>query len=454
MACRERALSFVEPAFVPFLVLALLAMRVAPGVQGRNLALLCASLLFYGWREPWFVLLLTLSIAIDWAAALAIEAWRGRTRLWVGISVAANLGMLSVFKYGDFIAENIIAIGIQVPASTGLPLPIGLSFFTFQSMAYTLDVARGTTHARRSPLTVATYVALFPQLVAGPIERAGTLMPQLERRTPATRADLARGMDLLLWGAVQKVVVADSLALYVDLVFAQPSPGPALTASAVIAFMVQILADFAGYTSMARGAARMMGIRLSRNFDRPYSATSPSMFWKRWHSTFSSWMHSYVYTPLAGPRRGSLRQVAATTVSLMLAGLWHGAAWHFVAWGAWFAAVMLVWRGTGDLLRTRPLLGWAFTMGAVAVGMLIFRAPSLSWLADVIGGWTTERDPHDAVLATGVVGLAAVGGAVLLVGGHLQRRPTSLRAPLWGLAAVLVLIFARDTARDFVYFRF
>ena len=198
----------------------------------------------------------------------------------------------------------------------------------------------------------------------------------------------------------------------------------------------------------------MMGIRLSRNFDRPYSATSPSMFWKRWHSTFSSWMHSYVYTPLAGPRRGSLRQVAATTVSLMLAGLWHGAAWHFVAWGAWFAAVMLVWRGTGDLLRTRPLLGWAFTMGAVAVGMLIFRAPSLSWLADVIGGWTTERDPHDAVLATGVVGLAAVGGAVLLVGGHLQRRPTSLRAPLWGLAAVLVLIFARDTARDFVYFRF
>lgn len=450
-------MSFVEPVFLVFLGLVVLALGTLPlrWVRVRQAALLVASLGFYGWREHWLVLLLLISIVIDWAAALLIERRPAHTQLWVGLSLSANLGMLGLFKYADFLLANLHALlpaaAAGLPTQLGLPLPLGISFFTFQSMAYTLDVAAGRVAARRSPLTVAAYVALFPQLIAGPIERASALMPQLERPQAPTAADRARGIDLLVWGAVQKLVVADSVSLYVDAVFAREQVGGAALTVAVLGFMVQILADFAGYTCMARGAGRLLGIRLRRNFDRPYLAPSPSAFWRRWHMSFSSWMHTYVYRPLAGPRRGGLRQAAATVASLCLAGLWHGAAWHFVAWGLWFSVVVLAWRPLRRPLAARPWLATSLTFGAVAVGMLLFRAPSLRWLARAV-----VPTAHDGIVALALVPVLAAGALVLAVGGALQRRALAPmpRALLWAAGALLAFTFARDTAHDFVYFRF
>lgn len=447
-------MNFTEPVFLPFLAVAVLGVSLLRAPQRRNGWLLALSLLFYGWHEPRFVPLLLFVALVDFFVPLRMAADPSRARAWLLVSLLCNLGVLGAFKYLDFF----LSILAPERPPVGLPLPPGISFYTFQSMSYTIDVYRGRTAPRRSLIDYLAYVCMFPQLVAGPVERARDLLPQLEAPTRLGREDLAQGLSLCLRGAVKKIVVADTLSLYVDQVFQRESqPGP-LLAAATLAFGVQILADFAGYTDIARGAARMMGFRLRVNFKGPYAARSPSDFWRRWHISFSSWIHEYLYVSLGGSRRGWRRTVLATVVAMLLSGLWHGAAWNFVLWGAWHAALLLLWRGGRALLGegTRAalgFLGWPLTQLGVFIGWYLFRVPALPDLEALraMAAWGSAADLADALRLLSLSG----GMGLLLVGLHRARGlALALRPLAWAGSALLVLLFARDTASDFLYFRF
>jgi len=463
--------SFVQPVFPLFLLVVVATYWLLGTTRRQNVWLLLASAVFYGWIHPWFVGLLVFSIGLDFGCGLAMARWPTRKRWALVASIVGNLGLLALFKYWDFFAVNVAAalgaVGLQTsPWTLGLLLPVGISFFTFQTMSYTLDVYRGKLEPTRDLVAYATYVSLFPQLVAGPIERGTALLPQvLGERTWSTPRFLD-GLGLALWGAVKKLVVADTLALAVDGLFALEEPSGAQVLVATFAFALQMFADFSGYTDIARGTSRMMGFELRENFRAPFAATNPTDFWRRWHISLTTWLHDYLYLPL----RERLGTTAAGAVTLLLAGLWHGASWNFLLWGAWFAAVMLAYR----LLR--PLKpAWADTgvgrglavgvmFGLVLVGMLIFRVRDLDRLLRLGSLAPWQGSPDQVLVAGAVLSLALTAGAVLWVGGHLRhevlpslgswRWRGPLRSLSWSLAVLALVLFARDTTRDFVYFRF
>jgi len=456
-------MSFVQPAFPLFLGAVVAVYWLLRARRLQNLWLLAASAIFYGWRTPWWVLLLAFSVLLDYSCALRMQG-SARRGAWLALSLAGNLGLLGAFKYLDFALSNLALLGVGA-GPVGVALPAGVSFFTFQTMSYTIDVYRGRLAPRRGLLDYATFVCLFPQLVAGPIERARDLLPQVEaeRRFDADR--LASGLSLALWGAVQKVVVADTLALYVDRVFAMEAPSGALVWAACAGFSVQILADFSGYTDIARGCARMLGFELRVNFRAPYAARDLGDFWRRWHISFSSWIHEYLYRPLAGGSRAGWRRHGATVIALTLAGLWHGAAWTFVAWGAYFAALMLAWRALRAISPRRlpAALAIPATYLAVLGGMLLFRAPTIqrAW-ALALAPW--GADARGWALASVALSVTCAGGALLAVGGAIERSlPARLagspwrhaaRSGWWALAAVAIAIFWRDAQEAFIYFQF
>jgi len=300
--------------------------------------LLAASYVFYGCWNPLYLPLILWATTVDYLAVLGM-ARTGRKKIWLGLSLLNNLGMLGFFKYGAFAAENLNTLlawaGVPLEAELpGVELPVGISFYVFQSMSYTIDFYRGNVTRETSFLRYATFVSLFPQLVAGPIERARNLLPQLRDPADLTRRDMADGLSLFVVGLFKKVALADYLALYVNPIYASPEQhyGPALLL-ATFAFAWQIYFDFSGYTDMARGIGRMMGIRLMLNFNNPYLAAGLGDFWRRWHISLSTWFRDYVYLPLGGNRKGNARTYVNLCLTMVVSGLWHGAMWTFVAWG-------------------------------------------------------------------------------------------------------------------------
>src|SRR3954447_14783227 len=315
----------------------------------QNYLLLAASYYFYSCWDPRFLSLLLLSTAMDYACGLAvdrIETPRKR-KLFVAISMALNLGMLGYFKYYNFFAESLqvalARMGLEVPlAQLNVVLPIGISFYTFQSMSYVIDVYRRDIKPTRNIVEFAAFVSFFPHLVAGPIMRPTTLLPQIERRRHFDLDQFYQGAYLVFWGLTKKVVVADNLALFVNDLFGKWQTidgGLALLAIYAVAF--QIYCDFSGYPDAARDIAKMLGFELALNFDLPYFATSPKDFWARWHISLSTWLRDYLYIPLGGSRGGTLLLYRNLMLTMVIGGLWHGAAWTFVLWGV-YQGVLLV----------------------------------------------------------------------------------------------------------------
>lgn len=466
-------MTFIQPAF---LALLLIVLAVYWGMsaalhdpdrarRGQNLLLLAASAVFYGWVHPWYLGLLAFSTLLDYGVALGIERHPRHRRALLALSLTGNLGLLGTFKYLGFFVANVAAVLTALGVQPHLPvlqiaLPVGISFFTFQTLSYTLDVYRGRIRARSNLIEYATFVCLFPQLVAGPVERARSLLPQIEAPRSFRWAGLRSGLGLALWGAAKKVVIADTLALYVDRVFAMHHAGPLLTWAATLGFAVQILADFSGYTDIARGTARMLGFELMENFRRPYLAASPSEFWRRWHISFSSWIHEYLYLPLCGQDRGRLRTLLARYGALLLSGLWHGAAWNFVLWGGFHATLLTAWKATP--WRAPRWLTVPGMFACTTVGWLLFRQGDLGELFWTLrwAPWSATADERIAaavmasiaVLGAGVLGLASLLELQLLP--RLGRWRLPVETGLWALAAFSLLLFARDSARDFIYFRF
>jgi D-alanyl-lipoteichoic acid acyltransferase DltB (MBOAT superfamily) len=375
----------------------------------QNVLIVAASYFFYGWWDVRFCSLLLFSSLVDYLVGLGLgRASRTRPRrLLLAASLTTNLGVLAFFKYFDFFSQSFAAgaarLGWTVDAfTTNVVLPVGISFYTFQTLSYTLDIYWRRIRPTNRLFDYLAYVSFFPQLVAGPIERAAEMLPQFERQRRFDYAEAVDGCKLILWGFFKKLVVADQISPVVDLVYGSMSTASGSQAAlATFCFTIQIYADFSAYSDIATGTARLFGFRLMRNFAYPYFSESLSEFWRRWHISLSTWFRDYVYIPLGGSRRGKARIVVAILVTFVLSGLWHGAAGHFVAWGAFMGAalaveVSCVGRSAKSASSTPlPIDGLmpglasvgrtAATFAIVCLGFTFFRAESVADAALALG---------------------------------------------------------------------
>jgi D-alanyl-lipoteichoic acid acyltransferase DltB (MBOAT superfamily) len=441
--------------FLLFLPVVVLIYRwLQPGA--RVLWLAAASCYFYAQLIPAYLLVMFLMVAIDYSAGLWMAASQGLLRrLGMVFSLVGNLALLGVFKYWDFVGQNLAPLGVDWPPF-GWPLPVGLSFHTFQSLAYTFEVYYGRYAAERNPLRFLAYVLFFPQLVAGPIERPHNLLSQLHKTQLASWERIGSGLRLMLLGYLKKVVVADTLAPLVDRVYVQPGEqlGPAL-ALATLYFAFQLYCDFSGYTDMALGCARVLGFELCENFRRPFLATSMRDFWRRWHISLGSWFRDYVYLPLR-PRSGL---VVAALLTFVLSGLWHGPHWKFVLWGLYHGFLVSI-DGRLPLALKRGWLGRGLMMILLLLSMPLFRAGSLGDALYVLTNLTAAG--ADTLPLWPVLLIVAVYGLE-----YLQEQGRRLATPLgaemvcvYSLIIVALVTYSElvhtgaQGLRQFVYFQF
>lgn len=457
-----------------FILFMLAFMAVWPNVRGKTQARLTAitlfSFVFYGWWDWRFLILLLVSGLIDYLAALGMERWPSRRRWLLALSMAGNLGILAFFKYARWaVTEAAVALGFDVPADTWLQsivLPVGISFYTFQSMSYTIDVYRHELKATRSLMHFFAYLSMFPQLVAGPIVRAADLLPQLEGPGLFNRQNRWTGLERAALGFVKKCVIADNLAPIVNAGFAVD---PALAGGAhwwlmAALFAIQIYCDFSGYSDIAIGSAQWMGYGFRDNFRHPYLATGFRDFWTRWHISLSTWFRDYVYVPLGGSRCGRVRATANLWVTMLASGLWHGANWTFLVWGAMHAAFLTIERLLPPIRSAalRPL-GWGLTCAGVLWAWVFFRAESLTQAWAITGRMLspTGLGMTELPVDIGASGLIAVGLFVVLELASLIDRGSTARlvpATPWRAALVVVAllasVFLRGPGGDFIYFQF
>ncbi len=381
-------MSFISPVFFLFFPAVLLLDKLTPG-KYRWTVLLVASYFFYAYYNIWLLSLIFLTTIVSYLCGLRIEAAKSRRqrRAAVALDIAVCLGILFLFKYLDFTLGGIFTLSRLLGAEVSfsgfhLLLPMGISFYVFQTLSYTLDVYRGDVPAERHLGYYALFVVFFPQLVAGPIERPGALLPQLKQRHTLSPGDVPEGLRLLLRGYAKKVLISDYLARFVDAAYENTATaGGAALLLATVLFAIQIYCDFSGYSDIALGCARLMGIRLMENFRRPYAATSIRDFWRRWHISLTRWFTDYLYIPLGGSRRGLFRQCFNILVVFLASGLWHGANVTFLIWGGLHGLYLV---GETLLLRhqkiTSPLgkaLHRAITLVLVCFAWIFFRAPTL-----------------------------------------------------------------------------
>ena len=452
----------------------------------KNLILLAASLLFYAWGEPVYVFLLLTSIGLNFGCGLLIDREQrdgssGRLSLTLGVIV--NLLILAYFKYLHFLIESIAAlvdpIGIPVPKLNPVVLPLGISFFTFQGISYLVDVYRGHVAVERNLLTLGTYITMFPQLVAGPIIRFKTVSKELhQRRLAPSRVRL--GIELFIVGLAQKVLLANTVALPADQIFALPLHDLSFQTAwlAAVCYTLQIYFDFAGYSNMAIGLGLMIGFAFPRNFNYPYISQSVTEFWRRWHISLSRWLRDYLYIPLGGNRRGIGQSYANLLIVFILCGLWHGASWTFIAWGVYHGFFLILERlGLLSLLTRLPApLRRGYVLLAVIVGWVLFRSDTFSqaqaMLTAMVGYGLGDPMLHPlaeylsgsvvSALLVGAVAATPVGRQVgteigrLTRSGSMQGRLARIMHVGFsaGLLSLSAASLASGTYNPFIYFRF
>jgi D-alanyl-lipoteichoic acid acyltransferase DltB (MBOAT superfamily) len=351
----------------------------------QNALLLFASLFFYGWWDFRFLGLILFSSIVDFVIGLKLytTAAASKRKVLLSLSLFFNLGLLGFFKYFLFFQESFVSafnfFGGSIDGySLSIVLPVGISFYTFQTLSYTIDIYRKEIKPVRRFIDFATFVTFFPQLVAGPIERASKMLPQLEKKRSFSFEQGKEGVHLIVFGLFRKIVIADNLGMYVDRVWEYPEAiTPFMAVFASVFFSVQIYMDFSGYSRIARGVAKLFGIELMVNFNYPYKARSFGEFWSRWHISLSTWFRDYLYIPLGGNRKGSLKTILNLGIVFTISGLWHGAAWNFVLWGV-LHFVMLAIERSVKIRQTKitDYLLWFKTLVLVNVSWIFFRAPS------------------------------------------------------------------------------
>ncbi|HPB31474.1 MAG TPA: MBOAT family O-acyltransferase, partial [Candidatus Sumerlaeota bacterium] len=430
--------------------------------------------------------LIFLSTLLDYWCSLGIEHTSSinRRKIYLWMSVAGNLGGLAFFKYYNFFAENLYAIlnpifpAIQ-QSHLNVILPVGISFYTFQTMSYTIDVYRNQMKACRSFLDFAVYVSFFPQLVAGPIERAERLLPQIQSPRKVTWDEVRSGTQLALWGLFKKLFVADNLAPLVNKIFADSAiapPAPLESLLALYAFSFQIYCDFSGYSDIARGIARCMGISLMENFRIPYFATNPQDLWRRWHISLSTWLRDYLYVPLGGNRKGPGRTYLNLIATMLLGGLWHGASWMFVLWGAYHGLLLAAHRlylkiTTGserlddskhEHIAIRAVRIF-FMFHVTTFGWLLFRAQTVKQFVNLCrsllaGAWNWTSQSERMMLQVGFFSIFLIALEAIMYASRdtswIARKPWPVRALVMGTCLALLVFFSPGGGREFIYFQF
>ncbi len=475
---------FASPVFLfLFLPLTLATYALAPR-RARNAVLLVASVLFYVWGEGWFLALVTASVLVNWGFGLAIGGAEvlAQRRRWLALAIIANLGTLAVFKYANFAVANVNAVAAAMAvtplAVATIPLPLGISFFTFHSISYVVDVYKRNAHAERRLPDFALYILLFPQLIAGPIIRWRDIATQLTRRDQRL-ADVAYGARRFVLGLGKKVLIANTLGAVADRIFALPATEltTPLAWLGLVCYTLQIYFDFSGYSDMALGLMRMFGFRILENFNYPYVAQSVREFWRRWHISLSNWFRDYLYIPLGGNQRGQARAYANLALVFLLCGLWHGASWPFVIWGLWHGCFLVAERaGLERVLARIGPLRHVYALLAVMGGWVLFRCETLpqagAFYAALLG-WSSGdagRQPLaqylDPLVATALA-FAVVGSMPLARSlGRWRDRTTAaggirgtavLTGEMAWLGTLLVVAcawLAAGTYNPFIYFRF
>jgi len=444
----------------------------------QNLLLLIASYVFYGTWDWRFLFLIIASTLVDYVIGLQLyktprnttSARRKRKQL-LSISVVANLGILGFFKYFNFFADNLEQIlnlfGLNPdPVTLNIILPVGISFYTFQTMSYTIDIYRGTLKPTSNLLNFALFVAFFPQLVAGPIERAANLLPQVERPRKIRVPDVNAGLFLILWGYAKKVVIADQCGILANQVFDHYTDYQGLAVLlGGIAFAIQIYGDFSGYSDIARGISKLMGIDLMVNFKLPYFAETPSDFWKRWHISLSSWLRDYLYIPLGGNKKGSIRTYCNLFIAMLLGGLWHGAAWNFILWGIFHGLILIIYRIahiqiTSSDSRIKHLTRWFIMSCLTLLGWFIFRSDSIHQFISMITSISLQWSPSCMRMTVRLIFFCTP-----LLGIQLwQSKTGNLLAPisksvlvtslLYASMLFYIVVFSVRESHQFIYFQF
>lgn len=432
-----------------------------------NLWLLVASYFFYAWWNPAYLLLIFGTTLVDFYVVRQMER-SPRKKVWLSLSLLSNLGALAFFKYVRFFSENVNALLGAAGLPAALPvldpiLPLGISFFTFQSISYAIDVYRGTFPAEQNLVRYAAYVSFFPQMISGPICRAGSLIPQLRSTPEVTLSNVTAGASLFLTGLFKKVAIADWLGMYVDRIYGAPEnfQSPALIMG-TFAFAWQIYFDFSGYTDMARGISRAMGFHLSRNFNAPYTASDLGDFWGRWNMTVSSWFRDYVYIPLGGNREGRFKSIRNIFLTMITSGIWHGASWSFVLWGAVHGIGRVATRELGFLSALIARMPRGVQQAGVFVfvtfAWIFFRARSVGDGCMIVmrilsSGWADPRFPVLLLIPIGIVWIYQL----------LENRTTPAprfwdRAPVRVAIACFMIAYlalvSQPSAQTFIYFNF
>lgn len=518
--------------FVFFTIFYVVYLLLGKKVRYQNFLILVSSYIFYGWWDERFLLLIALSTTTDYlagigargyklttshlglsvgflivvTAGLGLMDWQGNTMVLVGglsfavatvavvmilgrleeqarrkaylvTSLVVNLGVLGFFKYFNFFAESLrqgaLSFGVELDATTlNIVLPVGISFYTFQTLSYTLDCYREKLKPTDQFLEHAAFVAFFPQLVAGPIERARNLLPQFSNPRIITFDKIKSGAALFAWGMYKKVVIADNIAPIADRIFSDPSAfssGEILVG--VLAFTFQIFCDFSGYSDMARGLARVMGFELMLNFNIPYIARSPSEFWRRWHISLSTWLRDYLYIGLGGNQNGKLTTYRNLALTMLLGGLWHGASWTFVAWGAFHGSILVIYRLLDiDLLldakdRSRlatvatNIASWSVMFTLTMIGWVLFRATTFGDAQSVLAGILANNQwasPTWATLAFYVWPMLVIQ-ALQVTSGKLEiffELPRFARLNIALFVLLGILLLSAPPGQEFIYFDF
>ncbi len=449
--------------------------------KAQNRLLLVASYIFYGAWDWRFLSLIAISTIVDYYVGLQLDKQKdagGRKKLLI-LSLLVNLGLLGIFKYFGFFAENfqalLGAIGIEAsPLTLSIVLPVGISFYTFQTMSYTIDVYQKRLKPTRDFFDFALFVAFFPQLVAGPIERARNLLPNITNERDFAWPRLRRGAVLCLQGLIKKIVIADGISSSVEMIYASPDPTRLDVIFATWLFAIQIYCDFSGYTDIARGVSKMLGIELMANFKQPYFANGPREFWRRWHISLSTWLRDYLYIPLGGNRNGIVKTYRNLLFTMILGGLWHGAAWNFIAWGLFHGSLLIAgqesnrrFKNTFKLAnqlfirKLTQLFGIIVFFQITCYGWLLFRANSYKHITDL-----TERiidGPAGVTMSTPPLA-SLIGIGYLFVWdlfSHLQKSdifyekwPMIIRATLYAFMVYLLAFGATTSPSTFIYFQF
>lgn len=467
-------MSFTSVAFVVFCSVVLALYWMIRQKNGQNAILLLAGYIFYGWIHPWYAILLGLSTLADYFIARQFPLHKEKSKSLLAYTLVLNLGVLAFFKYYNFFnaafSTRLAALGIPADIFlVNIALPAGLSFYTLKKLSYMLDVSRGTLKPVHSLPDFALYVSFFPQIISGPIDRPQKLLPQIESARIWKAENFSSAWPLFLMGLLKKLVIADTVKSMVDRIFSLQQPGKLLVFAAALAFTLQILADFSAYTDISRGIARLFGFDTSENFRAPYIALTPSEFWNRWHITLSNFLRDYIFFPL---RRSLLRKrtlppwlvnALPPLLTMFISGIWHGAGWTYLLWGVYYGVLIVAYQAVGiqgDLKpsgKAQAFFAWLFMFLLIVFGWLIFRAPSIAWLSQVLFVFPWVSTAQDGIIIMVVLSMLVAYSLPLLLKAVLDRyfaESSWWHAVYYAAVTLAIIIFINSSNPDFIYFQF